>query len=227
MLNWEQPVDRKGAQFSMIYATPVRGHFETNCYFYVDEDTKRCFLIDPGAEGQRLLDIARDNGWIIERILLTHGHFDHMGGIPEIRRNNDIPVYAFENADLYLLNPVKNLSRYCGPDITIHDVKYFHDGDEITFSRAAESGLKILHTPGHTEDSVVFYSEKEKAAFVGDTIFKGSIGSTAYPGGNGRDLKESIERRIFTLPDDTVLLSGHSEQTTVLAEKRRYVLYYK
>ena len=190
----------------MIYAIPVRGRFETNCYFYVDDGTKRCFLIDPGAEGRRLLEVARDKGWRIEKILLTHGHFDHMGGIPEIRRSIDIPVYAFENADLYLLDPAKNLSRYCGPDITIRDVQYFHDGDEIRFAESSGFGLKVLHTPGHTEDSVVFYSESEKAAFVGDTIFKGSVGSTAYPGGNGRDLMNSIERKIFSLPDDTTLL---------------------
>ena len=209
----------------MIYVVPVRGRFETNCYFYVDDNTKRCCLIDPGAEGQRLLDLARDKGWSIEKILLTHGHFDHMGGIPEIRRSDDIPVCAFENADLYLLDPAKNLSRYCGPDITIPDVQYFHDGDEITLTEGADFGLKVLYTPGHTEDSVVFYSKKEKAAFVGDTIFKGSLGSTAYPGGNARDLRKSIERRIFTLPDDTALLSGHSDPTEVGAEKRNYALF--
>ena len=224
MPNLLWPVGRKDVRFSMIYAIPVTGRFETNCYFYVDNATKRCFLIDPGAEGRRLLDFARENGWVIEKILLTHGHFDHMGGIPEIRRSADIPVYAFENADLYLLNPMKNLSRYCGPDITIPDVQHFHDGDRIAFPEAADSGLKVLHTPGHTEDSVVFYSAEEKVVFVGDTIFKGSIGSTAYPGGNERDLAESITRRIFTLPDDTTLLSGHSEQTTVGAEKGRYTL---
>lgn len=207
----------------MIYAIPVRGRFETNCYFYVNDATKRCFLIDPGAEGQRLLDLAQENGWTIEKILLTHGHFDHMGGIPEIRRSVNIPVYAFENADLYLLDPKKNLSRYCGPDITIHHIQCFHDGDEITLTEASGGGLKVLYTPGHTEDSVVFYSAEDQAAFVGDTIFKGSIGSTAYPGGNERDLAKSITQRIFTLPDDTTLLSGHSDPTTVGTEKGHYI----
>lgn len=221
------PAGRKGARFNMIYAVPVRGRFETNCYFYVDDNTKRCFLIDPGAEGQKILDLARDKGWIIEKILLTHGHFDHMSGIPEIRHRADIPVCAFENADLYLLDPAKNLSRFCGPDIIVRDVQYFHDGDEITLTEAAGGGLKVLYTPGHTEDSVVFYSEWERVAFVGDTIFKGSLGSAAYPGGNGRDLRESIERRIFTLPDDTTLLSGHSEPTTTGEEKRNYALFLK
>ncbi|MBR0093980.1 MAG: MBL fold metallo-hydrolase [Synergistaceae bacterium] len=170
----------------MFYKVPVKGYFEVNSYFFVDEKASRCFLIDPGAEGRRLLKVARENYWVIEKILLTHGHFDHMGGIAEIRMTNDIPVYAYENADLYLLDPMKNLSRFCGRDIYVRDVHYLHDGDVISLNnqRDPEFSLKVIHTPGHTEDSVVFFSENEKTAFVGDTIFKGSIGSTMYPGGN-------------------------------------------
>ncbi len=211
----------------MYYKISVKGYFAVNSYFYVDDDTHRGFLIDPGAEGQRLLKFARDNGILIEKILLTHGHFDHIGGISEIRRSNDIPVYAYENADSYLLDPLKNLSRYAKKDIMLRDVKYFHDGDILDFHKKTEFSLRVIHTPGHTEDSVTFYSSKDKIAFVGDTIFLGSIGSTIYPGGNGKDLKESITQKIFTLPDETVLLSGHSDATTVKAEHRRYTLYHK
>ena len=212
----------------MFYKVPVKGYFEVNSYFFVDEKASRCFLIDPGAEGRRLLKVARENYWVIEKILLTHGHFDHMGGIAEIRMTNDIPVYAYENADLYLLDPMKNLSRFCGRDIYVRDVHYLHDGDVISLNnqRDPEFSLKVIHTPGHTEDSVVFFSENEKTAFVGDTIFKGSIGSTMYPGGNGNDLRASITDKIFNLPDDTLLLSGHSEPTTVKAERTRYRLYH-
>ncbi len=213
----------------MFYKVPVKGYFEVNSYFFVDEKTNRCFLIDPGAEGKRLLNFARENFWVIEKILLTHGHFDHTGGISEIRITNDIPVYAYENSDSYLLDPMKNLSHFCGNDIYVRDVHYFHDGDLITLNnnKNPEFNLKVIHTPGHTEDSVVLFSENEKVAFVGDTIFKGSIGSTMYPGGNGNDLRESITTKIFTLPDETLLLSGHSEQTTVKDEHRRYTLYHK
>ncbi len=213
----------------MFYRVPVKGYFEVNSYFYVDESTNRCFLIDPGAEGKRLLKIARDNFWVIEKILLTHGHFDHTGGISEIRITNDIPVYAYENADSYLLDPMKNLSHFCGPDIYVRDVHYFHDGDIITLNnnRNPDFSLRVIHAPGHTEDSVVLYSKEEGIAFVGDTIFLGSIGSTMYPGGNGKDLKESITQKIFTLPEETILLSGHSEKTTVKAESKRYNLYHR
>ena len=142
--------------------------------------------------------------------------------------NNDknISVYAYENANLYLLDPVKNLSRFCGHDIYVKDVNYFHDGDLITLNNNGnpEFFLKVIRTPGHTEDSVIFYSESDGLAFVGDTIFKGSTGSTMYPGGNEKDLKESITKKIFTLPENTVLLSGHSDKTTVKDEYRRYTL---
>ena len=213
----------------MFYKVPVKGYFEVNSYFFVDDKTSRCFLIDPGAEGRRLLNFARDNFWVIEKILLTHGHFDHTGAINEIRITNDIPVYAYENADSYLLDPLKNLSHFAGHDIYIRDVHYFHDGDILTLNnnRNPDFTLKVMHTPGHTEDSVTLYSANEGAAFVGDTIFKGSIGSTMYPGGNGKDLQESITQKIFALPDDTLLLSGHSDPTTVKAERSRYMLYHK
>jgi glyoxylase-like metal-dependent hydrolase (beta-lactamase superfamily II) len=80
----------------------------------------------------------------------------------------------------------------------------------------------VIHTPGHTPDSVIYYAPKDNIAFVGDTIFKGSIGNWQYPGGNPEDLQRSIIQRIFTLPDQTVLYSGHSDPTTVGTEKRRY-----
>ena len=84
--------------------------------------------------------------------------------------------------------------------------------------------LRVIYTPGHTTDSVVYYSEKNQVAFVGDTIFKGSIGNYQYPGGSLRELEKSIINRIFKLPGNTILCSGHSEQTTVEAEKNRYGL---
>ena len=92
---------------------------------------------------------------------------------------------------------------------------------KYAFAADPEFSLKTIYTPGHTTDSVIFYSEKDHAAFVGDTIFKGSSGNWQYPGGDLRKLQHSIIKRIFTLPDETVLLSGHSDQTTVGTEKRR------
>ena len=174
----------------MVIEVPVKGYFEENCFFYIDDESKHGFIIDPGAQTDRLLALIREKGWTIEKILLTHGHFDHMGAVDEIRDALNIPVIAHRRSAEYLLDAGKNLSALCGPAITV--------------------------------DRVMYFSEKDRVSFVGDTIFKGSIGNYRYPGGNPRDLQRSILDKIFTLPDDTLLYSGHSEQTTAGMEKRRY-----
>lgn len=208
----------------MIEGVTVKGYFEENCYFYIDDKTKHGFLIDPGAQPDGLLRLIRKNGWTIEKILLTHGHFDHTGAVDEIRDVLGIPVLAYLTADEYLLDDRKNLSALCGPSILIRDATYLKDGDIVCLDGDDNFCLKVIYTPGHTTDSVVYYSENNRVAFVGDTIFKGSIGNYQYPGGNRHDLQRSIIRRIFTLPEDTVLYSGHTEPTTVETEKRRYSL---
>ena len=116
--------------------------------------------------------------------------------------------------------PEKGMSK----SQSIENVEYLDDGDEVVVTANPEAVLKVTYTPGHTTDSVTFYSEKDLAAFVGDTIFKGRIGNYQYPGGDALKLEISIAEKILTLPDDTVLFSGHSEQTTVGAEKQMYWL---
>ena len=204
----------------MVLTVPVKGYFEENCYFYVNDSTRHGFIIDPGAQADKLLDIIRDNGLVIEKILLTHGHFDHFGAVEKLREKLNCPVLAHEKADLFLLNPLMNLSRQCVGDMIIRDTVKFKDGDTIALDEA--HSLRVIYTPGHTPDSVLLYNEKERIAFVGDTIFKESIGNYTFPGGNKDLLIQSIMERVFTLPDDTVLYSGHSEPTTVGAEKRFY-----
>ena len=206
----------------MIVEIPVKGYFEENCFFYIDDRTKHGFIIDPGAQADRLLAVIRKNGWTIEKILLTHGHFDHIGAVDEIRDVLDIPVFAHRRSDEYLLDAGKNLSALCGSAIMVDHVMCLDDGDRIGLDACSDFFLKTVYVPGHTTDSVMYYSEEDQVAFVGDTIFKGSIGNYQYPGGNFEDIQRSIIDRIFTLPDETVLYSGHSEQTTVGVEKRRY-----
>ncbi len=206
----------------MVRCVPVKGYFAENCFFYLDEETGHGFLIDPGAEAERLLAIIQREGWTIEKILLTHGHFDHTGAVDALRKALNIPVLAHENADRYLLDPRMNLSAFCVGNWIVQNVEKLLDGAVISLEANPAFSLRVIHTPGHTTDSVVYYSEKDRAAFVGDTIFKASIGNFQYPGGSRQDIVESIRDKILTLPDDTVLYSGHSEETTVGAEKRRY-----
>ena len=207
----------------MIAQVPVIAHFVENCFFYVDDTTKHGFIIDPGAQAEKLLGMIREKGWIIEKILLTHGHFDHIGAVNEIRSALKIPVLAYKSDDDYLRDPEWNLSPSFGLSIIIENTESITDGQIIRLDADPAFSLKVIYTPGHTTDSVIYYSERDRAAFVGDTIFKDSIANYQLPGGNFAAIQKSIMERVFTLPDDTVLYSGHTEQTTVGTEKRKYL----
>ena len=206
---------------TMVLTVPVKGYFEENCYFFIDADKNHGFIIDPGAQPEKLLEIIRDNGYVIEKILLTHGHFDHFGAVPQLREKLNCPVMAHEKADLLLLDPMINLSAQCIGDMVIRDTDKFTDDDIISLN-SGELSLKVIYVPGHTPDSVLLYNERENTAFVGDTIFKGSIGNYTFPGGNKEQLIRSIMTKVFDLPDKTILYSGHSEKTTVRDEKCYY-----
>ena len=203
----------------IVQRVPVQGVFETNSYFYVDERSKHGFLIDPGAEPEKLASYAQSQEWIIEKILLTHGHFDHTGAVEALSALWKIPYLIHQNGKLYLENPEYNLSHFCGADIVLTHATYTED--EIVLAADPSVKLSWLHTPGHTTDSSVLYDEENHTAFVGDTIFKGSVGRTDFPGGNEVQLAQSIGR-ILALPMQTVLYSGHSLPTSIEEERNRY-----
>ena len=203
----------------IVYTVPVSDFIQTNAYFYIDEQTKHGFLIDPGSEAEKLLQIIRKNGWTIEKILITHGHFDHIGGVEKIHRELDIPYFAHKSGEKYLTDGNYNLSAFFINEIGLNEAQYLNEGDEIVLDADPKVKLRVIHTPGHTQDAVIYYDADNKLAFVGDTIFKSSVGRTDIPGGDEKQLYKSIREKIFTLPDGTVLYSGHSEPTTVGAEK--------
>ncbi len=203
----------------IVDAVPVSDFIQTNAYFYIDEQTKHGFLIDPGAEAEKLLNIINQNGWIIEKILITHGHFDHIGGVEKIHQKLNIPYYAHKNGKTYLTDASYNLSAFFMNEIKLNNAQYLDEGQDIVLEANPSVKLRVIYTPGHTQDAVIYYDADNKTAFVGDTIFKNSVGRTDIPGGNERQLYQSIREKIFTLPDDTVLYSGHSAPTTVGAEK--------
>ena len=204
----------------MMLPVPVRGVFPVNAYLVFDETTRRGFLIDPGAEAARLLAVIRAEGLVIERILLTHGHFDHLGAADALRRELGVPVGMAREGRRFAEDPYWNLSRACGPAMRLEDVEYFEAADRPVF-RAGACRLEVVPVPGHTPDSVMYHAPEEGVAFVGDAVFKGGPGTAQYPGGDAAQLLRSIVGRIMILPDDTRLCSGHSGITTVGAEKRR------
>jgi len=195
------------------------GMMQENAYFFIDDKTKHGFLIDPGAESERILGKIKQEGFIIEKILLTHGHYDHIGAAKEIRKILGCPIIAHAEGKQYLEDASWNLSAHHENGFTLTADQYVQHGDKIILEKNPDITFKVVHAPGHTTDGVAYYCEKEKVAFVGDIIFNGSIGRSDMPGGNMNRLLSSIREQIFTLPDDTILFPGHGISTTVKKEK--------
>ena len=202
----------------MLLRIPVRGVFEVNAYLYADDATRRGFLIDPGAEPRRLMDAITANDLVVEQILLTHGHFDHMGAADALHRALGVPIRMAAEGRRYAEDPFLNLSASCGPAVTLPDVDYF-DASRRPLLTAGRCALTAVPVPGHTPDSVMYHAPDAGIAFVGDTIFRGAVGSARFPGGDGRRLAASIATEILPLPDRTTLYSGHSAPTTAGEEK--------
>ena len=204
----------------MVIQTVVMQYIPTNSYFYIDDDTRHGFLIDPGAEADKLLEIINQREFVIKRILLTHGHFDHIGAVQELQQKLKIPVNMQKNGCFYVERPEWNLSAQTSQPIVLSDVEYLPDGSDIVLAANPDFRLHMVPVPGHTSDGCIYYSLKDRVAFVGDSVFQGSYGRTDMPGGDEDTLLQSIAREILTLPDSMTLLSGHSEPTTVAAEKK-------
>ena len=203
----------------MVRELTVQGVFAENCYFYIDDATKSGFLIDPGAQAGIIYDTIARNGWNIEKILLTHGHFDHTGAAELLREKLVAPIYVYPADARYLTDTYLNLSANSGNPVIVSHYEEIYDGEIIRLKSNSGFYLKVIHTPGHTPGSVTYYSPEEKVAFVGDTLYEHGPGLTNFPGGNRRELEHSIVDKILTLPGDTVLLSGHSSPITVKDER--------
>ncbi len=204
----------------MVTTIGVCGFIDENSYLFSDPGTGLGFLIDPGAEGEEIMDVIRKKGCTVRAILLTHGHFDHIGAVNELRKALNVPVYAHENAPTYLKNEAFNLSPI---PLKVENTIPLKDGQVISLEENPSYNLRVIYTPGHTTDSVVYYCSEQNLAFTGDTIFCGSYGNPGFPGGNIRTLFDSIKNRILTLDENTVLYSGHSGPTTVGRERPEYL----
>ena len=187
------------------------GPIGTNCYLLEDEHTNTAAVIDPGDEAGRILDVAHGDGAEIKLILLTHAHFDHTSGVPDLHRAlPDVPVYLHPDDAALLGNQVY-------PGLGCTPVLY-KDGDTLALG---ELTIEVLHTPGHTPGGVTL--KVEDALFTGDTLFQGSMGRTDLPGGSYETIMASLAR-LGRLEGDYKVLPGHMGGSTL--EKERQGNYY-
>lgn len=195
------------------------GMLQEQTYFVIDETTKQTFIIDPGADAEKLIHKIDGEGLKVEKILLTHGHFDHIGAVQAIREHTQCEVVIHEEGKLYLEDARYNLSIAFGEQaLTFQADQYVKAGDVVQVE-GTELCFKVLHAPGHTKDGVAYYNETHQIAFVGDIIFRGSIGRTDFIGGDMATLIKSIRTQLFTLEKEVTLYPGHGEPTTVGFEK--------
>jgi hydroxyacylglutathione hydrolase len=195
------------------------GPAQTNAYLIADPDTRDAAVIDPSWDGKRILSEAQTRGWRIAHLWYTHAHFDHIGGAAEIADAlNPLPLVALHPNDHVLWRAGGGGALFGfkidpGPEPTID----FVHGQIL---RLGSVQFEVRFTPGHTTGHCVLYCAEANVCFCGDLIFAGSVGRTDLPGGNWETLEQSIREQIYTLPDDTRLLSGHGPETTVGNEKK-------
>ncbi len=200
----------------------ILSDIEVNTYVIVKAGEKECLVIDPGMDASSLIQKIKLEGLIPKAILITHGHLDHIGGIPEFRKEwPNVQICIGEKEKDKLINSTENLSAMFGFPITVDPAnRTFADGEVFTLCGMT---FKVILLPGHTTGEVVYLlqvDEGNTAAFVGDVIFREEVGRTDFPGGNTDDLLNGIKDKIFTLPDDTILYTGHGPKTTVGHEKK-------
>lgn len=195
----------------------VLGPVMTNCYLVYKQKEGTGLVIDPGNGPGEVVERIRKLNLNIEAILLTHAHFDHIGGVEEVRKATGAPVYIHREEADWLLDPERNGSALfpveavrCGPA-----EKVLEGGEKLTLLGET---FTVSHTPGHSPGSVSF--QTETSVFSGDALFAGSIGRTDLPGGNYDTLMRSIHETLMKLPEETLVYSGHGPVTTIGREQK-------
>ncbi len=193
--------------------------YQQNCTLLWCGQTNKAVIVDPGGEMEQLLHLIEKTGVNLEKILLTHGHLDHVGAAGLMAKHLGVPILGPHRDDEFLLQALPSQSVTFGfpPIPAFSPAQWLAKGDVID---VGEIRLEVLHCPGHTPGHLVYYAPQDRLAQVGDVLFQGSIGRTDFPRGNYQDLIASIRNILFPLGDDLRFIPGHGPMSTIGAERR-------
>jgi hydroxyacylglutathione hydrolase len=192
--------------------------FQQNCTLLWCDATKRAVVVDPGGDLPNIARAIAKAAVTVEKIWLTHGHIDHVGGAAELKAKLNVPIEGPHRNDLFLLENVVESARMFGIQnaANVTPDRWLKEGDQV---RVGELTFDIFHCPGHSPGSVAFINTDQHLAIVGDVLFAGSIGRTDLPGGSQQQLLKSIRDKLMPLRDDVTVLSGHGPVTTIGRER--------
>ena len=202
-------------KYQIIPVTP----FQQNCSLIWCEKTKRAAVVDPGGNIDRIQNEVTKLGLVLDKIILAHGHIDHVGGVPRLKDTLSIPVFGPQKADAFWLDCLNDQAKrfgFLGDCATFVPEHWLEEGDTLTVGNET---LIVKHIPGHTPGHVVFYHQGSGLLIAGDVLFYGSVGRTDFPMGNHEDLLSNIKEKLLGLPDDTVVIPGHGALTTIGRER--------
>ncbi|MGA2041727.1 MAG: MBL fold metallo-hydrolase [Bryobacteraceae bacterium] len=205
----------------MIHEILPVGMLQCNCSIFGDEQSREAIVIDPGGDVGRILAVLARHALKVKAIVITHAHIDHIGGAQELKRITQAPVYMNLN-DAGLQAMLATQAAWLGvrtPESVEIDAP-LNDGATLQLGQAE---FHVLHTPGHTQGSISLWIPSERKLVAGDTLFAGSIGRTDLPGGDGRQILRSIHQKLLPLPEETTVIPGHGEITTIGQEKESNV----